>query len=150
MRVAQLLLARGSKTDAVEVLTVWAAARNDADGHKLLAEALRYSSDSPLAKAAFASMEGLAGAQPLLESARAKWTPEVLARFEGQGFGAFKPALAEVAVAVLAPISARMKDHMADPAGIDRILGEGAARAEAIARPILERTLEIMGMVRSR
>ncbi|HEU4409883.1 MAG TPA: FHA domain-containing protein [Polyangiaceae bacterium] len=82
MRVAQILLARGSKTDAVEVLTVWAAAKNDADGHKLLAEALRHGSDSPLAKAAFASMEGLAGAQPLLESARAKWTPEALARFE--------------------------------------------------------------------
>jgi FHA domain len=82
MRVAQILLARGSKSDAVEVLTVWAAAKNDADGHKLLAEALRYSSDSPLAKAAFASMEGLAGSQPLLESARAKWTPEALARFE--------------------------------------------------------------------
>ncbi|MCU0683300.1 MAG: FHA domain-containing protein [Polyangiaceae bacterium] len=82
MRVAQILLARGSKADAVEVLTVWASARNDADGHKLLAEALRYSSDSPLAKAAFASMEGLAGSEPLLESARAKWTPEVLTRFE--------------------------------------------------------------------
>ncbi|HEU4535896.1 MAG TPA: FHA domain-containing protein, partial [Polyangiaceae bacterium] len=82
MRVAQILLARGSKSDAVEVLTVWASARNDADGHKLLAEALRYSSDSPLAKAAFASMEGLAGSEPLLESARAKWTPEALARFE--------------------------------------------------------------------
>jgi FHA domain-containing protein len=82
MRVAQLLVARGSKNDAVEVLTVWAAARNDADGHKLLAEALRYSSDSPLAKAAFASMEGLAGEQPLLENARAKWTAEALARFE--------------------------------------------------------------------
>jgi len=75
---------------------------------------------------------------------------DVLARFEGQGFSTFKPALAEVAVAVLAPISTRMKDYMADPAGIDRILGAGAERAEAIARPILDRTLDIMGMIRSR
>ena len=75
---------------------------------------------------------------------------EVLTRFEGQGFGAFKPALAEVAVEVLAPISTRMAEFMADPAEIDRILGEGAGRAETIAKPILSRTMEIMGMVRSR
>lgn len=78
-------------------------------------------------------------------------TPDaVLARFEGQGFGAFKPALAEVAVEVLSPITKRMADYMADPAEIDRILGDGADRAEAIARPILHRAQEIMGMIRSR
>ncbi len=75
---------------------------------------------------------------------------QVLARFEGQGFGAFKPALAEVAVAVLAPITAQMTRYMADPAEIDRILGRGAERATAIAQPIVERTKEIMGMIRSR
>ncbi|MDO5706494.1 MAG: tryptophan--tRNA ligase [Paracoccus sp. (in: a-proteobacteria)] len=77
-------------------------------------------------------------------------TDQVLARFEGQGFGAFKPALAEVAVAVLAPITSRMTELKSDPAEIDRILGDGAERAEAIARPIVERTKEIMGMIRSR
>ncbi|MDO5619931.1 MAG: tryptophan--tRNA ligase [Paracoccus sp. (in: a-proteobacteria)] len=75
---------------------------------------------------------------------------QVLARFEGQGFGAFKPALADVAVSVLAPITAKMAELKADPAEIDRILGEGAERAEAIARPIVEQTKEIIGMIRSR
>ncbi len=74
----------------------------------------------------------------------------VLARFEGQGFGAFKPALADVAVSVLAPISTRMTDFMADPAEIDRILGQGASRAAAIADPILAQALDIMGVIRSR
>ncbi len=78
-------------------------------------------------------------------------TPEaVVGQFAGRGFGAFKRALADLAVAKLSPISAEMTRLMADPAGIDRILGEGAERAEAIARPILERTLDIVGMVRSR
>ncbi|MDO5640924.1 MAG: tryptophan--tRNA ligase, partial [Paracoccus sp. (in: a-proteobacteria)] len=78
-------------------------------------------------------------------------TPDqVLARFEGQGFGAFKPALADVAVSVLAPISTRMAEFLADPAEIDRILGQGAARAEAISGPIVARTREIMGMILSR
>ncbi|MRX51491.1 tryptophan--tRNA ligase [Paracoccus sp. S-4012] len=74
----------------------------------------------------------------------------LLARFEGQGFGAFKPALAEVAVEVLGPITKRMQDYMADPAEIDRILGQGAERADAIARPILHQTMDIMGLIRSR
>ena len=74
----------------------------------------------------------------------------VLAEFAGKGFGTFKPALADLAVARLSPISAEMTRLMADPAEIDRILGEGAGRAEALATPILERTLDIVGMIRSR
>ncbi|WP_299845158.1 tryptophan--tRNA ligase [uncultured Paracoccus sp.] len=78
-------------------------------------------------------------------------TPDqVLARFEGQGFGAFKPALAEVAVAALSPITTRMNQFMADPAEIDRILGDGANRADAIATPILDATKSIMGLISSR
>ncbi len=84
-------------------------------------------------------------------AALADETPDtVVARFAGQGFGAFKPALADLAVAKLSPISAEMSRMMADPAEIDRILGKGADRADAIARPILDRTLDIVGMIRSR
>lgn len=84
-------------------------------------------------------------------AALADETPDqVLARFEGQGFGAFKPALAEVAVATLAPITRKMGEFMDDPAEIDRILGQGAIRADEIASPILERTKDIMGLLRTR
>lgn len=75
---------------------------------------------------------------------------DVLARFEGQGFGAFKPALAEVAVETLSPITRKMNEYLADPAEIDRILGDGAERADAVATPILDRTKEIMGLLRTR
>ena len=71
----------------------------------------------------------------------------VLARFEGQGFGAFKPALADLAVSVLAPITRRMNELMADPDEIDRILRAGAVRADAIAAPIVAEAREIMGMI---
>jgi tryptophanyl-tRNA synthetase len=75
---------------------------------------------------------------------------KVVAEFAGQGFGAFKPALADLAVAKLSPIAEEMKRLMADPAEIDRILGDGADRAEAIAAPILAQTKDIVGMIRSR
>jgi tryptophanyl-tRNA synthetase len=78
-------------------------------------------------------------------------TPEaVVAAHAGQGFGSFKPALADLAVATLSPISEKMKRLMADPAEIDRILGQGADRAAALAEPILARTFDIIGMIRSR
>jgi len=81
-------------------------------------------------------------------AALADTTPEaVLAEFGGQGFGAFKPALAELAVERLTPITAEMTRLEADPAEIDRVLADGAARAEAIAGPILAETYEAVGFV---
>ncbi|QYK41187.1 MAG: tryptophan--tRNA ligase [Paracoccaceae bacterium] len=75
---------------------------------------------------------------------------QVIAQYAGAAFGTFKPALADLAVAKLEPITTRMVDLMQDPAEIDRILGEGADRAEAIARPVLDQVHDIVGMIRSR
>ena len=72
----------------------------------------------------------------------------VLAEFGGQGWGKFKPALADLAVDKLAPISSEMARYMNDPAEIDRIMAAGADKARAIADPILDKTFEIMGFVR--
>ncbi|MBJ2152249.1 tryptophan--tRNA ligase [Paracoccus sp. IB05] len=74
----------------------------------------------------------------------------VIQEFAGAQFGTFKPRLADLAVAKLSPITEAMNRYMQDPAGIDRILGEGADRADAIASPILARTKEIVGMIGSR
>ena len=74
----------------------------------------------------------------------------VVTEFAGQGFGAFKPALADLAVSHLGPITAEMTRLMADPAEIDRVLGDGANRAAAIADPILVETYEKVGFLRSR
>jgi len=73
----------------------------------------------------------------------------VVAEFAGQGFGAFKPALADLAVAQLTPISGEMRRLTSDPAEIDRILARGAERANAIAAPVIDRTYDIVGMIRS-
>ncbi|WP_227271074.1 tryptophan--tRNA ligase [Roseobacter weihaiensis] len=72
----------------------------------------------------------------------------VLAEIGGQQFGTFKPQLADLAVAKLSPISQEMARLMNDPSEIDRILGRGAEQAREITAPILEKTYEIIGMVR--
>jgi tryptophanyl-tRNA synthetase len=73
---------------------------------------------------------------------------QVLDEFGGKGFGEFKPALADLVVDKLAPVSDRMRRLIADPAEIDRILAVGAARAREIADPILEETKRIVGFVK--
>jgi tryptophanyl-tRNA synthetase len=72
----------------------------------------------------------------------------VLADWGGKGFGAFKPALAELAVARLSPIAAEMRRLSADPAILDAILRDGAERANAIAAPIMDDVRRIVGFWR--
>jgi len=70
----------------------------------------------------------------------------VLKTFGGQGFGQnFKPALADLVVSRLAPVSAKMRGFLADPGQIDSILAEGAAKARAIAEPVLAETRKVVG-----
>jgi tryptophanyl-tRNA synthetase len=75
---------------------------------------------------------------------------QVIAEYAGAQFGTFKPALADLAVEKLSPITREMSRLMQDTDEIDRILGLGAARADAIARPILDQVYDIVGMIRSR
>ncbi len=74
----------------------------------------------------------------------------VVAEFAGRNFGEFKPKLADLAVESLAPIAARMRELNADPEAIDRIRGDGAERAEAIANPILRAAQDKTGLLRTR
>ncbi|WP_448658820.1 tryptophan--tRNA ligase [Sphingomonas sp. CJ99] len=70
----------------------------------------------------------------------------VLAEFAGQGFGQFKPALADRMIATLGPIRDRMTALLADRAAIGKALAEGAARANALAAPTLRQAQDAMGL----
>ena len=70
---------------------------------------------------------------------------DVLRHYGGQGFGAFKPALADAAVAALSPITARFNELRRDTAAIDAVLANGAERARAIAEPLLAEVHRAVG-----
>jgi tryptophanyl-tRNA synthetase len=74
----------------------------------------------------------------------------VIAEYAGKPFSEFKPVLADLAVEVIAPISARMTELTADFSYIDEVLGDGANRAAAIAEPILDATYDRVGLLRTR
>ena len=71
---------------------------------------------------------------------------QVLARFAGQGFGAFKPALADALVALLSPLRSRLEDLRSDPHELDRLLGQGSAKAAELGAPILARAYRAAGL----
>jgi tryptophanyl-tRNA synthetase len=76
-------------------------------------------------------------------------TPDaVLTRFAGQGFGAFKPAMAELVVETLGPIRQRFVELKADRESLDAILARGAARAREIGVPTLQAAYNALGLVR--
>ena len=72
----------------------------------------------------------------------------ICAQYGGQGFGAFKPALADLLVAKLGPIRTRYLALKGDDAALDAILIKGAEKAAEAARPTLLGAYEAMGLMR--
>ena len=96
-----------------------------------------------------AGLEGRAEAKNLVDiyAALAGTSAQaVLGEYGGQGFGAFKPALADLAVSILSPIATRLADLQGDPAELDRLLSKGADKARVLAAPTLAATYEAMGL----
>ena len=73
----------------------------------------------------------------------------VLAEYAGQGFGAFKPALADLAVSKLSPIRQWFEELRKDETAIDTILREGSEKASAMARPTVEAAYAALGLLRN-
>ncbi len=69
----------------------------------------------------------------------------VLQQFGGKQFSDFKPALADLCVEKLAPITARMRELMNDPAELDSILKRGNDKANELAAPTIEETMRKLG-----
>ncbi|WP_299477388.1 tryptophan--tRNA ligase [uncultured Roseibium sp.] len=72
---------------------------------------------------------------------------DVLKDFGGQQFSAFKPALSELAVTKLSPMTDEMRRLMDDKTQIDTVLKEGAEKASAIAEPVLKDVRRIIGFL---
>ena len=69
--------------------------------------------------------------------------PQLEAEYDGKGYGDFKGAVAEAVVELFAPVRGRYAELVADPAELDRVLEQGAARAREVA-------VRTMGDVRDR
>jgi tryptophanyl-tRNA synthetase len=67
-------------------------------------------------------------------------------RYAGKGYGAFKDDLADIVVATLAPIQARLAELNDDPEIARQVLTDGAARARARAVPKMTQVRDRVGL----
>ncbi|MFE3659495.1 tryptophan--tRNA ligase [Streptomyces sp. NPDC059165] len=73
-------------------------------------------------------------------------SPQVLAdRYAS--YGALKKDTAEAVVELLRPLQKRHAELAADPAYVDEVLRVGAARARALARPLVDRAYRAIGLL---
>lgn len=139
-------LSKMSKSDPSEYSRI--SLKDDADAISL--KIRKAKTDSGQMPGVASELEGRPEAGNLLAIYAAldnRTRDEVMAEFAGQNFSDFKNKLAELAVSKLAPIGAEMRRYMADPAEIDRVLKNGAERANQIAAPIIREVREIVGFL---
>ena len=74
----------------------------------------------------------------------------LVARFDGAGYGALKTELADVVVAHIEPIRNRAEELLSDPAELDRLLAQGAAKANELAEKTLATVYERIGFITAR
>lgn len=138
--------AKMSKSDPSEASRI-----NMTDDADVLAKKIRKARTDP--EPLPGELEGLAARPEAanlvgIYAALAGATPaEVLAEFGGQGFGVFKPALADLAVAKLAPIQGEMRRLMAAPDHVEAVLRRGAERARALSVPVLKEVQRLVGFL---
>jgi tryptophanyl-tRNA synthetase len=89
--------------------------------------------------------DNLVGIYAALEGAT---KADVLKQHGGAQFSAFKPALADLLVAKLSPITAEMRRLKDDKAYIGAVLADGSARAQALAAETMKAVKDIVGFVR--
>ena len=90
---------------------------------------------------------GVSNLLEILHAIGGEEIPALEARYEGKGYGHLKSDVAEAVVELLAPIRERHAELMADPAELDRLMALGAARARAIAAPVLAEAKARMGLL---
>jgi tryptophanyl-tRNA synthetase len=136
-----------SKTDPSDMSRI-----NLIDSDDLIAQKIRKAKTDPEPLPADpAELEGRAEAKNLVgiyAEVTGTGIEQVLRQFAGQGFGMFKPALADALIAKLAPLRTRLEQFRADPAELDRILASGAERATALGAPILAEAYRAVGLSR--
>jgi tryptophanyl-tRNA synthetase len=91
---------------------------------------------------------GISNLIELVSVATGETIAEVEARFDGDGYGAFKESIGDALVELLEPIQTRYRELRSDPAELGRLLSRGADKARDASAPTLEAMYDRMGFVR--
>src|SRR5205823_2148790 len=73
--------------------------------------------------------------------------PELVAAYEGRGYGDLKKDLAEVVVEFVRPVQERTRAYLDDPGQLDKLLAIGAEKARAVSSVTLRAVYERVGFL---
>ena len=124
---------------------------NLTDSPDLIAQKIRRATTDPLPLPD--TVEGLAGRAEatnlvtIYAGLADQDVADAVAKFAGANFSTFKEALTQLAIDTLAPITGEMRRLAADPGYIDGVLRDGAARARALAAPVLAEVHKAVGLL---
>ncbi|MEK7265641.1 MAG: tryptophan--tRNA ligase [Pseudomonadota bacterium] len=138
--------AKMSKSDPSEQATIYLSDDADAIAKKIK----RAKTDPEPLPSEIAGLENRPEAANLVgiyAALSGKSDAAVLKEFGGEGFGKFKPALADLVVEKIAPIGAELRRLEGDPSYLRDVLLAGAERAAAVADKTVAEVKEIVGFV---
>jgi tryptophanyl-tRNA synthetase len=90
---------------------------------------------------------GVSNLLQILAATTGRKIGDVEAEFATSGYGKLKAAVADAVVAFVEPLQSRYAELARDPGEVDRIVADGAARAETISAPVLARVREATGLL---
>ena len=90
---------------------------------------------------------GVANLMQIYASVTGKSYEEIEKEFDGQGYGAFKPAVGEAVVEMLRPIQAETQRLLADKAYLESVYRAGAEKAAYVANKTLRKVYKKVGFI---
>ena len=90
---------------------------------------------------------GVANLMSIYSACTGKTFEEIEREFDGQGYGAFKPAVGDAVVEMLRPIREEAQRLMKDKAYLESVYRTGAEKAEYIANKTLRKVYKKVGFV---
>ncbi len=90
---------------------------------------------------------GITNLLTILSVATGKAIPELEAAYDGKGYGDFKADVAEAVAELFAPVRARYAELVSDPAYLDSVLLDGAAKARSVAAATMSSVRERIGLL---
>ncbi|HWU68097.1 MAG TPA: tryptophan--tRNA ligase, partial [Stenotrophobium sp.] len=94
-----------------------------------------------------AAKPGVSNLMSILSATTGESFDSIAERYNGQGYGKFKQAVADAVVACLEPVQAKYRAVRDDRAGLQSILREGARKAAARADATLQRVHDALGFI---
>jgi tryptophanyl-tRNA synthetase len=93
---------------------------------------------------------GIANLLTIYSALTGRSLDDLVAAYDGRGYGDLKKDLAEVVVAFLRPVQERTRAYLDDPAQLDKLLAVGAEKARAVSSVTLRTVYERVGFLAAR